>query len=280
MEASRNSDGDLTGVAPLMRPMTASFLAPALASGNSKSKYVGYAEHPLGEAVSHPERMSVSVQNVVPQVLARLLAADKDAREDAWTRFLDDYSRLLLFVARRTTPNYDSAMDAYTFVLEKLREHELRRLRGYAADGRGKFTTWLVVVSRRLCLDYHRHRYGRLPDAEATNESETARVARRQLVDLAFSTPENALASHANEDDPERDIRRAELEQALDIAVSELAPPDRLLIALRFHDELSGAEIASLLQLPSPFHVYRRLNHVLGALRERLSRLGVRSSAP
>jgi RNA polymerase sigma factor (sigma-70 family) len=262
-----------------MRGVTASFLAPPLASVNSMSKYVGYAEHPLGEAVSHPERMSVSVQNAVPPVLARLLAADNDASEDAWTRFVDDYSRLLLFVARRTTPDYDSAMDAYTFVLEKLREHELHRLRGYAADGRGKFTTWLVVVTRRLCLDHHRHRYGRLPDAETTSETASARVARRQLVDLAFSTSEN-LASHANEDDPEGDIRRAELDHALDIAMRELAPPDRLLIALRFHDGLSGAEIASLLHLPSPFHVYRRLNHVLRALRERLSRLGVWSSSP
>jgi RNA polymerase sigma factor (sigma-70 family) len=260
--------------------MTASFLVTPVASVDSMTKYVAYAEQPLGEAVSHPKRPSVLVQNAVPPVLAQLLAADEDTREEVWPRFLDAYSRLLLFVARRNTPDYDSAMDAYTFVLEKLREHQLRRLRGYAADGRGKFTTWLVVVSRRLCLDYHRHRYGRLPDAEATTESESNRVARRQLVDLAFSAPENALASHANEDDPESDVRRAELERALDLAVRELAPPDRLLIALRFQDGLSGAEIASLLQLPTPFHVYRRLNHVLGVLRERLSRLGVRSSAP
>lgn len=260
--------------------MTVSFLVTPVASVNLTSKYVGYAEQPLGAAVSHPKRPSVLVQNAVPPVLAQLLAADEDTREEAWSRFLDAYSRLMLFVARRSTTDYDSAMDAYTFVLEKLREHEFRRLRGYAADGRGKFTTWLVVVSRRICLDYHRHRYGRLPDAEATNESESARVARRQLVDLAFSTSENALADHANEDDQEGDLRRAELEHALDIAFRELNARDRLLIALRFHDGRSGAEIASLLQLPSPFHVYRRLNLVLGALRERLSRLGVRSSAP
>lgn len=263
-----------------MSPMTASFPVLPLASVNSMSKYVGYAEQPLGEAVSHPERSSVSVQNAVPPVLAQLLAADEDTREEAWTRFLDAYSRLLLFVARHNAPDYDAAMDAYTFVLEKLREHESRRLRGYAADGRGKFTTWLVVVSRRLCLDYHRHRYGRLPDAETTSEAESARLARRQLVDLAFSTSESALASHATEDDPEGDLRRAQLEHALTVAFRELAPPDRLLIALRFQDGLSGAEIASLLQFPSPFHVYRRLNHVLVALREHLSRLGVWGSAP
>jgi hypothetical protein len=35
--------------------------------------------------------------------------------------------------------------DGCLWFVSKLREHEMHRLRGYA-DGRGKFTTWLVVV--------------------------------------------------------------------------------------------------------------------------------------
>jgi RNA polymerase sigma factor (sigma-70 family) len=171
-------------------------------------------------------------------------------------------------------------MDAYTFVLEKLREHEFRRLRAYTDDGRGKFSTWLVVVSRRLCFDFHRQRYGRGPNAEGTTEEHDAHAARRRLVELALSNSETALASHASTDDPDDSLRRGELEKALDIAMAELAPSDRLLLTLRFHDELSGAEIAQLLHLRSPFHVYRRLNLLLSALRERLAQLGVRSSVP
>lgn len=235
----------------------------------------------VGVAGSSRDQSSPLVQTVVPAELARLLeAADESAREESWTRFLDAYSRLLLFVARRNTPDYDAAMDAYAFVLEKLREYEFRRLRGYAAGGRGKFTTWLVVVSRRLCHDFHRHRFGRAPDAEATSETEEAHAARRRLVELALPNSEGELAARASDDDPEGTLRRSELEHALDTVMTELVASDRLLLALRFHDDLSGAEIASLLGFPSPFHVYRRLNHVLVVLRERLAQLGVRSSVP
>jgi len=220
------------------------------------------------------------VRSEVPQVLARLLeAADDSARDSAWKAFLAEYSRLLIYVTRRTTPDYDSSMDAYAFVLEKLREHDARRLRGYASDGRGKFTTWLVVVSRRLCLDHHRQRYGRTGLAES-DEDISARAARRRLVDLATSDVDNVLAAHATDDDPDSELRRGELERALDVAVTELPAPDRLLLRLRFHDGLSGAEIASLLHFASPFHVYRRLNHLLSGLRQRLGRLGVHSSVP
>lgn len=220
------------------------------------------------------------MRSEVPQVLARLLeAADDSARDSAWKSFIAEYSRLLLYVTRRTTPDYDSSMDAYAFVLEKLREYDLRRLRGYASDGRGKFTTWLVVVSRRLCLDHHRQRYGRTGLAESDGDMH-ARAARRRLVDLATSDVDNVLAAHATDDDPDSELRRAELERALDVAVTELPAPDRLLLRLRFYDGLSGAEIAALMHFASPFHVYRRLNHLLNGLRQRLVRLGVHSSVP
>jgi DNA-directed RNA polymerase specialized sigma24 family protein len=49
-------------------------------------------------------------------------------------------------------------MDGYAYVLEALRSDDYRRLRAYAADGRSKFSTWLVVVARRLCLDLHLRR--------------------------------------------------------------------------------------------------------------------------
>jgi len=242
------------------------------------SRYVEFL--PLSAVASRPDHSSVPVQAAVPEVVERLLAAaDESARDEAWRRFVDEYSRLVLYVARRHTPDYDASMDAYTFVLEKLREQEFRRLRGYAADGRGKFTTWLVVVSRRLCMDFHRHRYGRLP-ADGTDNIDDDRAARRRLVDLTSSNADDSLASQPGDDDPDANLRRGELERALDLAMNELPATDRLLLKMRFHDGLSGAEIASLMNVASPFHVYRRLNRLLGSLRQRLATMGVRSSAP
>jgi DNA-directed RNA polymerase specialized sigma subunit len=40
-----------------------------------------------------------------------------------------------------------------------------------------------------------------------------------------------------------------------------------LLLTLRFEDELSAAEIADILGMPSQFHVYRRLKVILAGLK-------------
>ena len=58
-----------------------------------------------------------------------------------------------------------------------------------------------------------------------------------------------------------------------------LDPVDRLLVKLRYEDELAIPEIARVLELPSRFHVYRRLDRVLVQLRGALEGVGVRSSA-
>lgn len=225
-------------------------------------------------------RPGLAVQSDIPQVLLRLLqTADGSLNDSAWRSFVAEYSRLLLYVTRRTTADYDASMDAYAFVLEKLRENDLRRLRGYASDGRGKFTTWLVVVCRRLCLDYHRQRYGRAAHSD-TAVGNDERVARRRLVDLAMAAVDDPRITPASGDDTEGEIQRDELERALAVAMTDLPSPDRLLLTLRFRDGLSGAEIASLLHFASPFHVYRRLNQLLATLRHRMVRLGVHSSVP
>src|SRR3989454_11788769 len=117
----------------------------------------------------------------LPFELSRLFEARNDpARDDAWAEFLAAHSRLLLHVARAVTTNRDAAMDAYTSMLERLREDDYRRLRGYAPDGRSKFTTWLVVVARRLCLDLLRRRYGRPPPASAGGDPPLPRAGGRR----------------------------------------------------------------------------------------------------
>ena len=89
-----------------------------------------------------------------PAVLVDLLSASNASDvERAWAAFAAEYSALLLHVARSLDADHDAAMDRYLYILEALRRDDCRRLRQYASDGRGKFTTWLMVVARRLCLD-------------------------------------------------------------------------------------------------------------------------------
>lgn len=216
---------------------------------------------------------------MLPQELSALFdVADPVARDAAWRRFVETHSRLVLFAVRSIDRNHDAAMDAYAYVLEQLQRDDFRRLRVYAADDRGKFSTWLVLVARRLCLDHVRQRYGRRQSEDA--QSHEAHEARRRLLDHV--TEEIDVAEIANEGDrgAEMRVRVDELRDALAEALSALAPSDRLLIKLRFQDALSVPEIARILKAPTPFHIYRRLNAVLAQMRARLARRGVEDPEP
>lgn len=210
----------------------------------------------------------------LPPDLSRLLdAAGPPAREEAWTQFVGTYSRLLLHTARSLAPQYDAAMDAYTYVLEELRRDDFRRLRAYVADSRSKFSTWLVVVARRLCLDHYRQRYGRARGIGP--QKREARAVRRRLADLFAEEIDPARLAHPGPETPETEFQRKELWEALEWAVKNLSPRDRLLLALRFEEDLSAREIAELMGFPTPFHVYRRLNSLFESIRQRLKRRGL-----
>ena len=164
-------------------------------------------------------------------------------------------------------------MDGYAYVLEALREEDCRRLRAYVPDGKTRFTTWFVVVTRRLLLDHFRRRYGRPRSGDDARRVEHA--ARRRLTDLlgVEVDPESLKSSAA--DSPDAMIRSEELATMLRLAVAELDPHDQLLLALRFTDDRPAREIATMLGLPTVFHVYRRLRIVVAALRRSLAGRGV-----
>jgi DNA-directed RNA polymerase specialized sigma subunit len=79
---------------------------------------------------------------------------------------------------------------------------------------------------------------------------------------------------------PDGQVRSRELSATLDHTLNELSSDDRLLLKLRFEDDLSAIAIARLVGSPTPFHVYRRLNALLAQLRARLSSRGVDSAQP
>lgn len=211
------------------------------------------------------ERSSEEALSLPTKLRNLLEAADDNTREQAWTEFLGAYSRLILFVARRTPGDYDVIMDRYAFVVERLREQSYRRLRTYAADGRGKFTTWLMVVARRLCVDYNRLKHGRSPEHEARDPAPHSRLL--ELV-LAPETMERFPDRRAS---AEEELDRKQILEQLDAAVATLGPSDQLLLALRYRDDRSAREIASLMKLPTPFHVYRLLSRVHDALRRAMT---------
>ena len=180
-----------------------------------------------------------------PAQLHRLLeAAEGPDHERAWSEFLAAYSRLILYVARRIPRDHDRMMDRYAFVIEHLREKDCRRLRAFDVEGRGKFTTWLVVVVRRLCVDHDRRQHGRAPPAAPpplvrrlcvdhdrrqhgrAPQAPPHPVVPRRLLELAFGpdvleqVPDGAPLADA-------ELERRQTLEALQIAVERLSPSDR-----------------------------------------------------
>ena len=214
----------------------------------------------------------------LPPTLSRLhVASDGAERDTAWAEFVAAHSSVVLHTCRALTHDYDAAMDAYTFVLGALSEDDHRRLHAYIPDGKTPFTTWLIVVARRLALDHLRQRYGRPRSDDAVRREDHA--ARRRLEDLVATEiePDQLEDTHHATDAL---IRREQLAQALRCALERIEPAERLLLTLRFVDERSVRDIAHLLSLPSVFHVYRRIDGVLRTLRTLLIHAGVTDAEP
>jgi RNA polymerase sigma factor (sigma-70 family) len=216
----------------------------------------------------------------LPPTLSLLLAAnDPTAFEAAWGRFLAEYTPLLLHVARKFRKDHDAAADAYTCIVEQLRASDCRRLRTFVADGRSEFSTWLVVVAQRICLDDYRHRYGRRrSESESPHAAETA--ARRRLVDLVGAEVDLSSLTDSQTAGPEEAARTAETYDALRELLRRLEPRDRLLLKLRFEDDLPVTQVAEALGYRTRFHVYRRLSIVLAQLRAELEQRGISEAAP
>jgi RNA polymerase sigma factor (sigma-70 family) len=212
-----------------------------------------------------------------PPTLERLIHEDPPSSE-AWSDFAREYTALLMHVARSTCRGRDEAMDAYAYLLEKLSDDSCRKLRAYSSDPRTKFTTWLVVVARRICIDHHRVKYGRVRNEESKAERERLGL-RRRLEELSEGAEFADAIPDDNAETPAEALERAELSSELRTLRESLPPADRLLLAMRFDDGLSAAEISTILHFPSQFHVYRRINALLAELKTRLKERGYEHAA-
>jgi RNA polymerase sigma factor, sigma-70 family len=219
------------------------------------------------------------VSSLPPDTLVKLLDARGDhERASAWSAFLTEFSPVVLHACRNHTGDHDTTMDRYLFVIEALGERNCSRLRQYDPLGGAKFTTWLLVVSRRLCLDHYRARYGR--SQSSAEESQFRHSERRQLIDLVGSEIGVDSIEGPSGDDPESILRKNELRNSLARALDELPVSDRVLLRFRFEDNLSVPEITRLTDGGSPFGTYRRLDKILARLRATLEAAGVSGPVP
>ena len=95
-------------------------------------------------------------------------------------------------------------------------------------------------------------------------------MTRRCLMELSGPTDDLSCLADPALPDPAEQIDEHTRSSALHGAIALLPAADQLLLRLRFEEELTARQIAGLLGLPTPFHVYRRLDAVCATLRTRL----------
>lgn len=245
--------------------------------------------------------------------------------QNAWAEFLQSYSGVLYQTARGYTSDEDAAADCYLYICEQLSRNHFRRLLKFKPEGSAAFTTWLRVVARNLCFDWHRARSGRPRPFKAfqrlsplelevytcrfergLSQEETLQrlevefpgvsltglatieaqlqgslssrqhwimSARRQS---AFSTAVTTAGDEAENGsvevadtrpDPEVQVADREQQACLEKCLASLPAEERLIIQLRFEQDLSLDEIAGLCGLGGAQRVHRRIAAILKKLR-------------
>lgn len=171
-----------------------------------------------------------------------------DGDQTAWEAIVRQHWRKVFNVAYKFTGKHDEAEDLTQDIFIKV----FKSLHTF--DRRANFQTWLISVSRNLCIDHYR---------SVRKERET--IARD------IDSREMAYASRP-EPGPLAGIERADQRELLRLALTQLAPTLRSAVLLRDIKELSYQEIATQLDLPEGT-VKSRINRGRTELARQIRRL-------
>jgi RNA polymerase sigma-70 factor (ECF subfamily) len=143
----------------------------------------------------------------------------------AFAALVDEHQRYVYSLALRVVKDENEALDLTqeTFVRAWTALPNFR--------GNSQFRTWLYRIVTNLC-------YNRLPNL------------RRSLADLGDDVMPDIPESDNARNNPARESESNETRTYLHHAINGLDANYKLLISLRYQDELSYGEIASLLNLP------------------------------
>jgi RNA polymerase sigma factor for flagellar operon FliA len=147
-------------------------------------------------------------------------------------------------------------------------------------------------IAVRLETLVYRQRHGLFEAIRVLQSSGETPLSERELITLFSSLPRRsqlrpilvdaaALADIAGDLRLDQPVDRLALEEersradeAIKRLLAKLEPEDRLILHLRYWDAMTVADIARTLGIPHK-PLYRRLEHLLGALREQMEELGI-----
>ena len=170
-----------------------------------------------------------SDQTNTRRLLHRLNSSDAGT---AWAEFIDRFSPLIMHAVRQFEFEQDRANDCYLFVFERLSDNGFRRLLKFDTSGKARFSTWLTAVVYNLCVDWHRHEYGR---AQMIPAISALPALERCVYKLHFEQAMDREACFQTLSDEFPDLERTELSAAITQVFRVLTPRQRWQLNLRHH---------------------------------------------
>jgi len=184
------------------------------------------------------------------ELVERCLAGD----QVAWEMIVRLHWRKVFNIAYRFVSRHDEAEDLTQDIFLKI----FKALGTF--DRRANFQTWLISISRNLCIDHYRS-------------------VRKERETMARDVDPSDLKPVSADRTPQGHLEQSDLRHQIRLALAELPPALREAVVLRDLQEFSYQEIADRLKLPEGT-VKSRINRGRLELAKQLKRLESRGPAP
>jgi RNA polymerase sigma-70 factor (ECF subfamily) len=191
-----------------------------------------------------PATSSTAMDNLI----ARCLEGD----QSAWDQIVRQHWRKVFNLAYKFVGRHDEAEDLTQDIFLKI----FKALHTF--DRRANFQTWLISISRNLCIDHYRS-------------------VRKERETMARDVDAAELSPVSRERGPHSQLEQIDLRQLIKRALAELPPSLRQAVILRDLQEFSYQEIAGQLGLPEGT-VKSRINRGRLELARQMRRLQSRQS--
>jgi RNA polymerase sigma-70 factor (ECF subfamily) len=182
-----------------------------------------------------------------PQEIDPLIERCLNDDQTAWETVVRLYHRKFFNIAYKFVGRHDEAADLTQEVFLKL----FKSLRTF--DRRANFSTWLISVTRNLCIDHYRS-------------------VRRERESVNYDVDVGMLARPTDDDSPQAMLERRDRVALLRAALDTLAPSLRVAVMLRDIQEMSYQAIAEQLGVPEGT-VKSRINRGRTELARQIARL-------
>ena len=197
--------------------------------------------------------MAADAATPPPQEIDPLIERCLKGDQSAWDAIVRLYWRKVFNVAYKFVGRHDEAEDLVQDIFLRL----FKSLKTF--DRRANFSTWLISVSRNLCIDHYRS-------------------MRREHEIVTHDVDVVALAQPSAIDSPHTMLERRDRVALLRAALDKLAPALRTAVIMRDIQELSYQEIASRLGVPEGT-VKSRINRGRTELARQIARLRERQES-